>query len=226
MIEKLPNKIGEMIHLRHLGVVCKDLKELPSSIKRLLNLQTLNIQNTQVEMIDPGFWKIRTLRHVLAEKLTLPETIEEELGELQTLSGVKPAQGGEWKGQKCALQKMPNLRTLKLHGIAHEKHGPALKSALTKMHLLADLSLQGDVIPSSVFTAPSLRFLQTVELDGNVEWPEDGWDGSKVRPNLVYFNLRNTNEVPQHIREEFDKIFPKHEISINTQEVQEILVED
>ena len=210
MIEKLPNKIGEMIHLRYLGVECKDLKELPSSIKRLLNLQTLNIQNTQVEMIDPGFWKIRTLRHVLAEKLTLPETIEEELGELQTLSGVKPAQGGEWKGQKCALHKMPNLRTLKLHGIAHEKHGPALKSALTKMHLLADLSLQGDVIPSSVFTAPSLRFLQTVELDGNVEWPEDGWDGSKVRPNLVYFNLRNTNEVPQHIREEFDKIIPKH----------------
>ena len=52
MIEKLPNKIGEMIHLRHLGVVCKDLKELPSSIKRLLNLQTLNIQETQVEMID------------------------------------------------------------------------------------------------------------------------------------------------------------------------------
>ncbi|XP_066326242.1 putative disease resistance protein At1g50180 [Miscanthus floridulus] len=221
MIEKLPNKIGEMIHLRHLGVQCKDLKELPSSIKRLLNLQTLNIQNTQVEMIDPGFWKIRTLRHVLAEKLTLPETIEEELGELQTLSGVKPAQGGEWKGQKCALHKMPNLRTLKLHGIAHEKHGPALKSALTKMHLLADLSLQGDVIPSSVFTAPSLRFLQTVELDGSVEWPEDGWDGSKVRPNLVYYNLRNTNEVPQHIREEFDKIIP-----INTQEVQEILVED
>ncbi|CAD6246415.1 unnamed protein product [Miscanthus lutarioriparius] len=223
MIEKLPNKIGEMIHLRHLGVECKDLKELPSSIKKLLNLQTLNIQETQVEMIDPGFWKIRTLRHVLAEKLTLPETIEEELGELQTLSGVKPAQGGEWKGQKCALHKMPNLRTLKLHGKAHEKHGPALKSALMKMHLLADLSLQGDVIPSSVFTAPSLRFFQTVELDGNVEWPEDGWDGSKVRPNLVYFNLRrNTNKMPQHIREEFDKIIPKHKAGFRR--VQEILV--
>jgi hypothetical protein len=217
MIEKLPNKIGEMIHLRHLGVECKDLKELPSSIKRLLNLQTLNIQETQVEMIDPGFWKIRTLRHVLAEKLTLPETIEEELGELQTLSGVKPAaQGGEWKEQNCPLRKMPNLRTLKLHGIAHDKHGAALESALVEMHLLGELSLQGDVIPSCVFTAPSLRFLQMVELDGSgtVKWPEDGWDASKVRPNLVQVKvkLRNSNLVPLHIRKKIKEILVLEDI--------------
>jgi hypothetical protein len=222
-----------MIHLRYLVVRCKDLKELPSSIKGLLNLQTLDIEDTQVEKIDPGFWKIRTLRHVLAEKLTLPETIEEELGELQTLSGVKPAQGGEWKGQKCALHKMRNLRTLKLHGIVHHKHGAALESALVEMHLLGELSLQGDVIPSCVFTAPRLRSLQTVELDGTVEWPEVGWDASKVRPNLVQIEL-TSNEVPQHIQEEIDKIHKpnkvglRHEISTNAAqgEVEEILVEE
>jgi hypothetical protein len=233
-IEELPNKIGDMIHLRYLNVNCKDLKELPSSIKRLLNLQTLDIEDTQVEMIDPGFWKIRTLRHVFAEKLTLPETIEEELGELQTLSGVKPAaKGGEWKGQKCPLHKMPNLWSLKLHGITHEKHGAALESALTEMHLLNDLSLQGDVIPSCVFTARSLRFLQTVKLDGTVEWPEVGWNASKVRPNLVQIEL-TSNEVPQHIQEEIDKIHKpnkvglRHEISTNAAqgEVEEILVEE
>jgi hypothetical protein len=209
-IEKLPNKIGDMIHLRYLGVNCKDLKELPSSIKRLLNLQTLDISDTQVEMIDLGFWKIKTLRHVLAEKLALPETIEEELDNLQTLFGVNPTRGGEWKGQRSPLHKMPNLRTLKLQGITHEKHGAALESALVEMQLLGYLSLQADVIPSCVFSAPSLRFLDTVELlDGTVKWPEVGWDVSKVRPNLIQIKLGNTNEVPHHIEEKISTILIK-----------------
>jgi hypothetical protein len=184
----------------------KDLKELPSSIKRLLNLQTLDISGTQIETIDPGFWKIRTLRHVFAEKLTLPETIPEELAELQTLTGVKPAaQGAEWKEQNCPLHKMPNLRTLCLHGIQHEKHGSALKSALVKMHLLRHLNLRGDAIPSCTFTAPSLRFLEVLKLDGAItEWPEVGWDASKFRPNLISIDVRHS-DVPQHMVEELIK---------------------
>jgi hypothetical protein len=206
-IDKLPNRVGDMVHLRYLGVPnSKDLKELPSSIKRLFNLQTLDISGTQIETIDPGFWKIRTLRHVFAEKLTLPETIPEELAELQTLTGVKPAaQGAEWKEQNCPLHKMPNLRTLCLHGIQHEKHGSALKSALVKMHLLRHLNLRGDAIPSCTFTAPSLRFLEVLKLDGAItEWPEVGWDASKFRPNLISIDVRHS-DVPQHMVEELIK---------------------
>jgi hypothetical protein len=65
-----------------------------------------------------------------------------------------------------------------------------------------------------------------------VEWPEVGWNASKVRPNLVQIEL-TSNEVPQHIQEEIDKIHkPKvglrHEISTNAAqgEVEEILVEE
>ncbi|CAL4888628.1 unnamed protein product [Urochloa decumbens] len=245
-IKELPDKIGDMIHLRFLGVISsKDLKEIPSSVKRLLNLQTLDIRGTQVDKIDPGFWEIRTLRHVLADKLTLPENSiveDEELGELQTLQGVKPAaaataaagggrRGGEWTQHNCPLHRMTKLRSLYLHGISRDKHWTALESALAKMHLLGRLELQGD-IPSCVFTARSLRCLQVLGLIGTVEWPEVGWDASKVRPNLVMLQLRTTNEVPQHMQAQINRIQKRNdgftpEISTATQgdDVEEILIE-
>ncbi|KAG0522186.1 hypothetical protein BDA96_07G015100 [Sorghum bicolor] len=222
-LKELPDKIGDMIHLRYLAVNSKYLKEIPSSIKRLLNLQTLDIRCTQVDKIHPGFWKIRTLRHVLADKLMLPENNiveDEELGELQTLQGVKPATAaaaggggrreGEWTQHNCPLHKMTKLRSLYLHGILRDKHGAALESALTKMHLLGRLELQGDV-PSCVFTAWSLRCLQVLRLFGTVEWPEVGWDASKVRPNLVMLQLRPTNKVPQHMQVEIDRIHKRNQ---------------
>ncbi|CAL5022743.1 unnamed protein product [Urochloa decumbens] len=239
-IKELPDKIGDMIHLRFLGVInCKDLKEIPSSVKRLLNLQTLDIRGTQVDKIDPGFWEIRTLRHVLADMLTLPENSiveDEELGELQTLQGVKPAAAGdgrrgEWTQHNCTLHRMTKLRSLYLHGISRDKHWTALESALAKMHLLGRLELQGDV-PSCVFTARSLRCLQVLGLIGTVEWPEVGWDASKVRPNLVVLQLRTTNEVPQHMQAQINRILKRNdgfapEISTATQgdDVEEILIE-
>jgi hypothetical protein len=108
-IKELPKEIGNMMHLRHLTVDSNDLTDLPPSIRGLLNLQTLYIKNTNVQKIDPGFWKIKTLRHVIAAKLTLPETLPEELGELQTLHGVMPAEGMGWDQHNCPLHKMTKL---------------------------------------------------------------------------------------------------------------------
>ncbi|KAJ1256395.1 hypothetical protein BS78_K035700, partial [Paspalum vaginatum] len=198
-IRKLPDEIGNIIHLRYLSVDSEDLKELPSSIKRLLNLQTLDIRDTRVEDIHQSFWKIKTLRHVLADNLTLPASITEELDELQTLHGVKPAGETEWHQHNCPLHKMTKLRSLKLFGIMHDKHGAALESALTKMHLLGRLTLKGDVLPLCVFTAQSLRYLQKISLYGSVEWPEASLNVRTVRPNLVKVKLENSDEVPQHI---------------------------
>jgi hypothetical protein len=54
-LEKLPKEIGDLIHLRYLLVRSSHLKALSSDIRRLLNLQTLDIRKTKVETIDPGF---------------------------------------------------------------------------------------------------------------------------------------------------------------------------
>ncbi|KAM3354694.1 hypothetical protein ACQJBY_025426 [Aegilops geniculata] len=203
-LDRLPDEIGDMVHLRYLRVECRNLKKLPSSIRRLLNLQTLDIRNTQVEKIDPCFWQIKVLRHVLADNLMLPETIKEELDELQTLHGVKPAEEGGWDPLNCPLHKMTRLRSLDLHGFKRSEHKAALESALTRMHLLGNLKLQGDKIPSCVFTGQHLQNLQIVVLDGTVKWPEAGWDVCKVRPNLVELTVvkHSSEDVPQHIKDE------------------------
>lgn len=208
-ITELANEIGDMVHLRYLSINdCKDLKKLPSSIKSLLNLQTLDIRGTQVEEIHPSFWKIKTLRHVLADKLTLPASIKEQLDELQTLWGVKPAQEGEWDQGNCPLHKMTKLRSLFLYGIKKSKHGAALESALVKMILLHHLHLEGDEIPLCVFTAQSLRYLQMLELRGTIKWPDVASDVRKVRPNLVRLIVvkGSSQEVPQHIKDELHGI--------------------
>ncbi|KAM0886913.1 hypothetical protein ACQ4PT_029380 [Festuca glaucescens] len=205
---ELPEGMGDMIHLRYIRVKCKGLKKLPSSIWKLLNLETLDITGTDVEEIHPRFWTIKALRHVLAEMLTLPaaSSVPEELGELQTLHGVKPAQGDD----NCPLHKMTKLRSLELHGLESSKHRVALADVLKKMHLLGHLKLEGDVIPSCIFTAPNLRCLQTIVLqaDTDVEWEHipQNFNVHHARPNLVQLKLKDKSKVPGHIQCELGNI--------------------
>ncbi|XP_037450525.1 putative disease resistance RPP13-like protein 3 [Triticum dicoccoides] len=217
-LDKLPDKIGDMINLRYLRVDCRKLSSLPSSIARLHYLQTFDIRNTQVEQIDQNFWKIKTLRHVLATKLTLPATMsvveQDQNGgggsgsELQTLHGVKPDASGEWSAGNCPLDKMTSLQSMEMHGFTHSRHaGPAFEAALGNMNLLGHLNLKGDKIPSCVFTDPSLRSLQTMVLHGDIDWAGiTAGHLRTVRPNLVQLKLRNIHdEVPQRISNHLGK---------------------
>ncbi|KAM0884204.1 hypothetical protein ACQ4PT_031151 [Festuca glaucescens] len=217
---ELPDELGDMIHLRYMRLDCPDLRCLPPGISRLINLQTLNISNTQVEEIDQSFWKIKTLRHVLAKSLALPAMCDdnddkEEAGsELQTLHGVKPVASGSGEWSPLDNNMTRSLRSLEMHGFEHVKHGgPAFEAALRNMHLLGHLSLQGDNIPSCVFTEPSLRCLQTMELSGNVKWddivlPMTDRPLRKVRPNLVQIKMNDgaISNMPQRIKQQLKEI--------------------
>lgn len=63
--EKLPNRIGNMLHLQYLGVRCSNLTTVPDTIGKLKKLQTMDVRGTQVKFLPTSFWKIQTLRHVL-----------------------------------------------------------------------------------------------------------------------------------------------------------------
>lgn len=107
-VKEFPKDIGRLLELRYICVGSKELKELPPSINRLVKLQTLDIRGTSVDRIDPGFWKITTLRHVFSSGcLALPESLDQgDLPELQTLFGVKApqAQGRTWEPHSCPLR--------------------------------------------------------------------------------------------------------------------------
>lgn len=110
----------------------------------------------------------------------------------------------EWDQDNCPLLKMSKLRSLELHGLIGARHGAALITALGQMHLLGHLKLKGDKISCCVFTGERLRYLQTVELDGTVQWPAVAKfnDLRFVRPNLVQLSLTNTNDAPEDIQHE------------------------
>ncbi|XP_073012829.1 putative disease resistance protein At1g50180 [Typha latifolia] len=62
----LPKEIGKLIHLRYLRLEAPDFPsraEFPSSIRRLLNLQTLEVTTISL-CLTSSFWVIPTLRHV------------------------------------------------------------------------------------------------------------------------------------------------------------------
>jgi hypothetical protein len=69
---RLPDKIGDMVHLRYLGLRCPSLNEIPESIGKLGRLQTLDVRGTQVTYLPESFWRIRTLLHVLGDGINFP----------------------------------------------------------------------------------------------------------------------------------------------------------
>ncbi|KAM3364200.1 hypothetical protein ACQJBY_014491 [Aegilops geniculata] len=72
--KKLPNRIGNMLHLQYLSVRCFNLTTVPDTIGKLKKLQTMDVRGTQVKTLPVSFWKIKTLRHVLGNHdLQLPE---------------------------------------------------------------------------------------------------------------------------------------------------------
>lgn len=66
--EKLPSRIGDMLHLQYLSVRCSSLTTVPDTIGKLKKLQTMDVRGTQVKILPMSFWKIKTLCHVLGNR--------------------------------------------------------------------------------------------------------------------------------------------------------------
>lgn len=184
-IQKLPNEIGSIIHLRYLGIRNSNLEELPSSISNLDNLQTLDVRRTSVVNVTCDFWEIEALRHVLADKLLLPRC-SVPLNNLMTLSGVVPSD--LWDEKFCPLDFMICLRSLSLSGIS-EFHSKAVSAALKKLEFLVYLNLSGIILPSNMFSESSMRRLQVLILHGKLEGLNDLLSEKYILPNLNTLHL-------------------------------------
>ncbi|KAH7689169.1 P-loop containing nucleoside triphosphate hydrolase protein [Dioscorea alata] len=156
-ISEFPSEIKSLDKLRYLELHAWPLKEVPSWIGDLYNLQTFIISSRMLEKVSDSLWTIGNLRYVDLSISPLPIAREADppnMGNnvpknLQTLKGVK---AGSWIGN--TLPKLTNLCELGIVRV-YTDHAYALSSSLQKLDRLASFSIEnGYEIPlDNIITA-------------------------------------------------------------------------
>lgn len=178
-----------MIHLRYLGLQSCSLKDLPQSIARLLNLETLDIGDNDVGVIVDEFWNGDKLKHVLAKKLSLPGSMG-PLRRLMTLHGV--ISSSLWTQDNCPFSEMKSLLSVEMLDV-NETIVEAMVMALVKLNSpLHHLRLVGDRI-HPIMLSCDLNSLRSLELHGKLVLENVNIDNLLFLPaNLHRLVLRST----------------------------------
>lgn len=189
-IGTLPESIGDMIHLRYLGLRSCNLKDLPRSVARLLNLETLDIAGNDVHNIVPEFWSGEKLKHVLATKLQLPPGSMGPLRRLMTLHGV--ISSSHWTPDNCPFTEMKSLLSVELMGVTDATVEMMVLALVQLNSPLHHLRLVGGCIHPVVLSC-DLNSLRSLELDGRLVLEKVGTAGLLFFPaNLHRLVLRST----------------------------------
>uniref|UniRef100_A0A0D9XVQ7 Disease resistance R13L4/SHOC-2-like LRR domain-containing protein n=1 Tax=Leersia perrieri TaxID=77586 RepID=A0A0D9XVQ7_9ORYZ len=147
-IENVPDAIGDLFNLRHLGLRDTKVKLLPNSIEKLSNLMTLDLYNSEIEELPRGIVKLKKLRHLFAEKVSdrhgrqlrcrtgvrIPKGLE-KLTELQTFQGLE-AQDDPLK----RLGELRQMRSIKIWDVKGS-YCERLCASLRQMEFLSYLSI-------------------------------------------------------------------------------------
>uniref|UniRef100_A0A803KWP9 Uncharacterized protein n=1 Tax=Chenopodium quinoa TaxID=63459 RepID=A0A803KWP9_CHEQI len=96
----MPKELGNLIHLRYLGIRSTNIQVLPRSIGKLHKLLTFDYWDVTIDneiRLPNVFWKLMRLRHLFLPNEMMSNTMADmrfdTLLDLQTLWGVK---GGDW----------------------------------------------------------------------------------------------------------------------------------
>ncbi|KAJ6898238.1 hypothetical protein NC652_024912 [Populus alba x Populus x berolinensis] len=143
-IERLPDELGDLIHLRYLGLVWSYLDELPGTLGNLKRLQTLDIRRCgELRKLPIQILHIQQLRHLLMShcvndgEIRVPKGIG-TLVNLRTLSGI-------YGGDDIAMEliALTQLRELGVKRVSAD-HASELFAAIKKMENLTSLSLEAE----------------------------------------------------------------------------------
>ncbi|KAL5555337.1 hypothetical protein UlMin_037573 [Ulmus minor] len=135
---KLSKKIGDLIHLRYLGLRAAQISELPATIGNLRNLLTLDIRDNDGIIVPEALSKLGRLTHLL-----LPLTMKaspfrmDKLTNIQTLKFVEAAA----LIRKDAKSTLVRVRNLGIQFKNSEEARVILESRIVKSGCLQSLTM-------------------------------------------------------------------------------------
>uniref|UniRef100_A0A1D1YVM1 Putative disease resistance RPP8-like protein 2 n=1 Tax=Anthurium amnicola TaxID=1678845 RepID=A0A1D1YVM1_9ARAE len=185
-IQRLPEEIGDAIHLRYLGLKHTQITCLPASIGKLCRLQTLDVIDTGITKVPNSTWRIKALRHIYVPTAVEPHMVHGSLSELHVLDQPR---AGTWIENN--LGNLTKLQKLVIANIS-ESHHNALSSSLEKLSHLNTLKLVGESIPSIALALSNLHQLQVMNLHGQLEKPLQPYNSNQLPSNLTEVTLSLT----------------------------------
>uniref|UniRef100_A0A1D1ZG16 Disease resistance protein RPP8 n=1 Tax=Anthurium amnicola TaxID=1678845 RepID=A0A1D1ZG16_9ARAE len=190
---ELPKSIGDLIHLRYMGLKDNNFKSIPLSVGKLHNLQTLDVRDNQnLNGLPDSLLEIKTLRHIFVDRKVDPPIVGSGLVNLQTL--YIPS-AGAWIERSLAT--MTSLRRLGINCIL-PVHNIALNSSLDNLTQLHSLYLEGEPynrgrlprgpLSRKALSLPRHRHLQELTLWGPLKDPDmtgpSTYSSGELPPNL------------------------------------------
>ncbi|KAG8645008.1 hypothetical protein MANES_10G023300v8, partial [Manihot esculenta] len=140
-VEYIPNEIGDLIHLRYLGLRNTKVSmeaALPTSIGNLRSLCTLDVRNNQSLRLPDVVWKLKNLRHLFVDLLKILEYCRmDTLRNLETLKWAHPAS----LIRKNAMHKLTNLRNIAIGFNKREEIDLVMKSPIFSKGSLHSLNI-------------------------------------------------------------------------------------
>ncbi|XP_044427567.1 disease resistance protein RPM1-like [Triticum aestivum] len=147
-IEKIPDAIGDLFNLRHLGLRNSKVKMLPMSVDKLSNLLTLDLARSDIHEVPSGIVKLKKLRHLFVEKKIDPNWrafkcssgvhIASGLGNLTNLQMLRALEAHD--GSIRHLGELRQLRSLRLWNVKGLYCG-RIRDSLVQMRYLSNLSV-------------------------------------------------------------------------------------
>ncbi|KAL6654698.1 hypothetical protein ACP70R_008163 [Stipagrostis hirtigluma subsp. patula] len=136
--------LGNLLHLRYLGLRGTEIDQLPEEIGKLQFLQTLDVDYNRIDSLPTTITQLNNLRRLLmSESMTVPNGIG-TLTSLEELSGVSINRGS----RSCIIEELSCLTELKVLAInfyididGEDSRNKSLVEWLNKLEKIRSLSL-------------------------------------------------------------------------------------
>ncbi|KAF7092534.1 hypothetical protein CFC21_095012 [Triticum aestivum] len=177
------NGICKMVVLKYLSLRRTEVSEIPSKIEKLQYLETLDIRETNFQVLPKAFGHLKRLRSMLGgsknprKALKLPdEKNKEPMKALRILSGIEI---DEDSSAVASLHQLTGLRKLAIYKLNKREGGQTFTQLRSAIEYLCSCGLQtltindegSDFINSLDTMSAPPRYIIGLELSGKMEKP-------------------------------------------------------